>query len=356
MLITSRKFLIPTIFTALLFISPSLTLAQDAAPTAPAVQEAAPQGEQKSLLQRAKEKAAVAAEKAAESAQAVKEKTVEAAKVVAEKASDVASAAKEKANAVAEKASDVAAAAKEKANAVAEKTSEAASAAKAKISEAASAAKEKASEAAAAVKTVGQKAIDTSAKIVQKAKIKLIGNEGVDRAAKPSPVTAGTPVTGKPKVKFKTNLGEFIVELNPEKAPITVKNFMGYVDAGFYSNTIFHRVISSFMIQGGGFTADMNKKPTNESIVLESKNGLSNIRGTIAMARTGNPNSATSQFFINVVHNRNLDNFGGGYAVFGEVISGLKVIDKIRAVRTASKSGHKDVPVDTVVIESATRL
>jgi cyclophilin family peptidyl-prolyl cis-trans isomerase len=337
MLITSRKVLIPTIFTALFFISPSLTLAQDAVPTAPAVQEAAPQGEQKSLLQKAKEKAEVAAEKATESARAVKEKTVEAAKVVAEKASDVA------------------AAAKEKANAVAEKTSEAASAAKAKISEAASAAKKKAGEAATTAKEVGQKAIDTSVKIVQKAKVKLIGNEKADSTAKPA-LTTGKPAIGKPKVKFKTNLGEFIVELNPEKAPITVKNFMGYVDAGFYSNTIFHRVISSFMIQGGGFTSDMNKKATNSPIVLESKNGLSNTRGTIAMARTGNPNSATSQFFINVVHNRNLDNFGGGYAVFGEVISGLKVIDKIRAVKTASKSGHKDVPVDTVIIESATRL
>jgi cyclophilin family peptidyl-prolyl cis-trans isomerase len=343
MLITSRKFLIPTIFTALFFISPSLTLAQDAVPTAPAVQEAAPQGDHKTLLQKAKEKAAVAAEKATESARAVKEETIKAAKVVAEKASDVAAAAKVKANAVAEKTREAATAAKVKIR-------EAATAAKEKASEAASAAKEKASEAASAAKEVGQKAIDTSAKIVQKAKAKLMGNEKTDSSAKPALITS------KPKVKFKTNLGEFIVELNPEKAPITVKNFMGYVDAGFYSNTIFHRVISSFMIQGGGFTSDMNKKATNAPIVLESKNGLSNVRGTIAMARTGNPNSATSQFFINVVHNRNLDNFGGGYAVFGEVISGLKVIDKIRAVKTASKSRHKDVPVDTVVIESATRL
>ena len=151
-------------------------------------------------------------------------------------------------------------------------------------------------------------------------------------------------------------MGQFVVELNPDKAPITVKNFLSYVDSGFYTNLIFHRVISNFMIQGGGFSAEMKKAETQAAITLESKNGLSNLRGTIAMARTANPNSATSQFFINVVHNRNLDTYGGGYAVFGKVIEGMDTVDKIRKVSTGYKSGHRDVPVEPVIIKSAQRL
>lgn len=337
---STKTTLLPTILISLLLIIPSVTFAQDNAPVpskatpvpSQVSQDVAPKEEQKSLLQKAKETAAAAAAKTAAAAKAAKEKTIQAAKVAAEKASEVANTAKEKAS--------------EAAKAVAETASEAASTAKEKVGQAATAAKE-----------VGKKAIKASADLVEKAKTKIAGTkEDSAKTAeieKPKP----TPVApAKPKVKFTTNLGEFTVELNPKAAPVTVKNFMGYVDAGFYNGTIFHRVISSFMIQGGGFTADMTKKTTKAPIILEAKNGLSNVRGTIAMARTGNPNSATSQFFINVVHNRNLDSFGGGYAVFGEVISGMETVDKIRAVGTTKKSGHRDVPVDTVVIQSATRL
>ena len=148
-------------------------------------------------------------------------------------------------------------------------------------------------------------------------------------------------------------MGTFIVELDPVKAPVTVKNFLSYVNKGYYSGTIFHRVIKNFMIQGGGFTPDMVKKKTDPPIVLEAQKGLSNMRGTIAMARTGNPNSATSQFFINVVNNRNLDHMGGGYAVFGKVIKGMEVVDKIRNTATATKSRFRDVPVETMLIKSS---
>jgi peptidyl-prolyl cis-trans isomerase A (cyclophilin A) len=176
-------------------------------------------------------------------------------------------------------------------------------------------------------------------------------------APKPSEEKAAEPAKpAAPRVRFETSLGGFTVQLNPEKAPVTVKNFLSYVDSGFYSGTIFHRVISSFMIQGGGFNESMAKKPTEAPIQLEAGRGLSNLRGTIAMARTSNPNSATSQFFINVVNNRNLDRLGGGYAVFGEVIEGMDVVDKIRAVPTAPRGMHRDVPVTHVVIKSAKRL
>jgi peptidyl-prolyl cis-trans isomerase A (cyclophilin A) len=159
-----------------------------------------------------------------------------------------------------------------------------------------------------------------------------------------------------PKVRFVTSKGAFVVELNPEKAPITVKNFLRYVDSGFYAGTTFHRVISSFMIQGGGFTADMVKKETYAPIPLEVNKGLSNLRGTIAMARTSDPNSASSQFFVNVVNNRKLDVLGGGYAVFGKVIEGMETVDAIRSVATTRKGPYGDVPVETVVIQSAERV
>lgn len=160
-----------------------------------------------------------------------------------------------------------------------------------------------------------------------------------------------------PQVVFKTTKGSFTVELEPEKAPKTVENFLGYVNSGFYSGTIFHRVINGFMVQGGGFTKDMNQKSTRDPVPLESRNGLKNLKYTIAMARTGDPNSATAQFFINVRDNGRLDYpspDGHGYAVFGRVISGEDVIEQIKFVPTAVVGGMGDVPVNPIVIESAT--
>ena len=156
-----------------------------------------------------------------------------------------------------------------------------------------------------------------------------------------------------PQVKFQTSLGEFTVEVYPDKAPKTVENFLQYVKDKFYNGTIFHRVIGTFMVQGGGFTPDMNQKATRDAIPLEAKNGLKNDRGTIAMARTSNPNSATAQFFVNVVDNNGLNApspDGNGYAVFGKVIAGMDTIDKIRAVPT----GRQDVPATPILINSAT--
>jgi len=158
-------------------------------------------------------------------------------------------------------------------------------------------------------------------------------------------------------VIIKTNLGDITVELNSEKAPETVKNFLAYVNAGQYDGTIFHRVINNFMIQGGGMTSDMKEKPTNAPIKNEATNGLKNQRGTIAMARTNDVNSATAQFFINVTDNSFLDHKGTapgqfGYCVFGKVVSGMDVVDKIKGVKTANKGMHGDVPVETVEIIS----
>ena len=161
-------------------------------------------------------------------------------------------------------------------------------------------------------------------------------------------------------VKLHTNFGEITIELDAEKAPITVANFLNYVDKGFYDNTIFHRVINNFMIQGGGFDTDMNQKNTDAEIKNEADNALTNDKYTIAMARTSAPHSASSQFFINVADNDFL-NFtapngsGWGYCVFGKVTAGMDVIDKIRQVATTNRRGHQDVPVDNVIIERATR-
>jgi len=160
------------------------------------------------------------------------------------------------------------------------------------------------------------------------------------------------------KVKIATSAGDIVIELDAAKAPKTVENFVGYVKAGHYNGTVFHRVIPNFMIQGGGMTAEMQEKATRPPIVLESKNGLSNARGTIAMARTGDPNSATSQFFINVNNNERLDaansRDGNGYAVFGKVVSGMDVVDKIRSAPTGSKGMHSDVPNTPITINTAT--
>ena len=158
-------------------------------------------------------------------------------------------------------------------------------------------------------------------------------------------------------VVLKTSLGEIHVELNEAEAPITVENFLGYVDDGFYDETIFHRVIPGFMIQCGGFTADMSEKPTKDTIKNEAKNGLKNLRGTLAMARTNVVDSATSQFFISLADNPFLDNSARdfGYAVFGRVTNGIEVMDKIGAVPTGSLRGHDDVPKQAIVIEKASR-
>jgi len=157
-------------------------------------------------------------------------------------------------------------------------------------------------------------------------------------------------------VEFETTQGNFVVELYPDKAPKTVENFLGYVKDGFYENTIFHRVINRFMIQGGGFTKDMSEKPTRAPIVNESNNGLENQTGTIAMARTPDPNSATAQFFINTADNQFLNYTSPnpdsvGYCVFGKVVSGMEVIHKIGVLPTTSVSGFSDVPIRAVVIK-----
>jgi peptidyl-prolyl cis-trans isomerase A (cyclophilin A) len=152
------------------------------------------------------------------------------------------------------------------------------------------------------------------------------------------------------KVRLATSAGDIVIELDAAKAPGTVANFMSYVRAGHYDGTVFHRVIDGFMIQGGGMDARLREKPTKAPIKLEAGNGLSNVRGTLAMARTNNPDSATAQFFINVVDNPRLDSFGGGYAVFGRVIEGMDVVDRIRAVPTQAQGMHQNVPITPITI------
>lgn len=159
-----------------------------------------------------------------------------------------------------------------------------------------------------------------------------------------------------PKVRLATSVGDIVVQLDPAKAPKTVENFLTYVKEKHYDGTVFHRVIDGFMIQGGGFTPEMQQKPTRAPIALEANNGLKNEPYTIAMARTSNPDSATAQFFINVKDNAmlNANGEGNGYAVFGKVISGTDVVDKIKAVATGSRGMYQNVPTTPVVIRSAT--
>ncbi len=162
-----------------------------------------------------------------------------------------------------------------------------------------------------------------------------------------------------PRVLLKTNMGEIVLELNPEKAPKTVENFLQYVKSGHYSGTIFHRVIENFMIQGGGLDADLKEKPTTTTVENEAKNGLKNEIYTVAMARTQAPHSASAQFFINVKTNSFLDypgRDGWGYCVFGKVVKGMDVVDKIKAVPVADAGRYQSVPVKPVVIESATLM
>lgn len=165
--------------------------------------------------------------------------------------------------------------------------------------------------------------------------------------------TAEAPT--KPRVSIITSHGAFVLELEPEKAPKTVENFLAYAGTDFYEGTIFHRVMKNFMIQGGGFTADMQKKPTRAPITNEADNGLKNDRGTVAMARTNDPHSATAQFFVNLVDNDYLNHTaknarGWGYTVFGHVVEGMDVVDEIAKARTASKNGMQNVPMDPITI------
>ncbi len=182
----------------------------------------------------------------------------------------------------------------------------------------------------------------------------------------PVAVEAAEEGPDNPKVVMKTTDGDIIIELYAEKSPVTVENFLAYVDAGYYDGTVFHRVISNFMIQGGGFTTEMKEKPTRDPIVNESSNKLHNTRGTLAMARTSDPNSATAQFFINQRSNLRLDWTPGneGYAVFGEVVEGMQVVDIIALTETGAASVEtsrgpavfQDVPVKPIVILSVSRM
>ena len=159
------------------------------------------------------------------------------------------------------------------------------------------------------------------------------------------------------KVRLATSAGDIVVELEAEKAPKTVANFLQYVRAGHYDGTVFHRVIETFMIQGGGYKADLSEKPVRAPIALESRSGLSNVRGTLAMARTNVPDSATSQFFVNVADNLFLDQpnsrDGNGYAVFGKVVAGMDVVDKIKAMPTQPQGMHQNLPVTAVILRKA---
>lgn len=171
------------------------------------------------------------------------------------------------------------------------------------------------------------------------------------------PLGASAQGNASPRVKLNTSQGDIVLELYPDKAPRTVENFLQYVRDQHYDGTVFHRVISNFMIQGGGFTADLQQKPTRPPVALEATNGLTNDRGAIAMARTSNPNSATSQFFINTVNNPNLNApkpDGYGYTVFGKVVAGMDVVDKIRAVPVGDRGMHQNVPQTPVTILKAT--
>ena len=171
------------------------------------------------------------------------------------------------------------------------------------------------------------------------------------------PMSASAQGTAAPRVKLNTSQGDIVLELYPDKAPKTVENFLQYVRDQHYDGTVFHRVIGNFMIQGGGFTADLQQKPTRAPVVLEATNGLKNDRGAVAMARTSSPNSATSQFFINTVNNANLNApmpDGYGYTVFGKVVAGLDVVDKIRAVPVGDRGMHQNVPQTPITIIKAT--
>jgi cyclophilin family peptidyl-prolyl cis-trans isomerase len=171
---------------------------------------------------------------------------------------------------------------------------------------------------------------------------------------------SGTAAAANPRVVLETSKGPIVIELFAEQAPKTVANFLAYVDAGHYDGTVFHRVIPGFMIQGGGFTADMQQKTAREPVQNEADNGLKNRRATLAMARTNDPHSASAQFFVNLVDNRDLDHTsksaaGWGYTVFGQVVEGMETVDAVAKVSTGNRGPHQNVPVEPVVIESARR-
>lgn len=179
----------------------------------------------------------------------------------------------------------------------------------------------------------------------------------------PAAETAPAETTPGPRVTLHTNLGPIVIELDPVKAPLSSENFLTYVKDGYYNGTVFHRVIDNFMIQGGGYTSDLQAKPTRAPIKNEANNGLSNLRGTVAMARTGDPHSASAQFFINLVDNPRLDYVSDqngmtwGYAVFGKVVEGMDVVDKIRAIPTGAQGPFRsDVPTQPALIERAELL
>lgn len=178
-------------------------------------------------------------------------------------------------------------------------------------------------------------------------------------AAEPAPATGPVAAAG-PRVALHTSAGDIVIELDPARAPVSSENFLQYVRDGHYNGTIFHRVIDNFMVQGGGFTADLQQKPTRAPIKNEANNAVSNMRGTVAMARTNDPNSGAAQFFINVVDNPRLDfvseqnGFTWGYAVFGKVVEGMDVVDKIRSVETGPQGPFaRDVPKQTITVERA---
>ena len=183
---------------------------------------------------------------------------------------------------------------------------------------------------------------------------------GANATANTTSSTEGTSsMTTDSRVKLQTNHGDIVIQLDAEKAPKSTANFLGYVRDGFYDGTVFHRVINNFMIQGGGFEAGMKQKKTNDPIENEANNGLKNDRYTVAMARTSDPHSATAQFFINVADNDFLNHTapttnGWGYTVFGKVVEGTEVVDKIKGVKTGSRGFHQDVPAEDVIIEKAT--
>ena len=182
---------------------------------------------------------------------------------------------------------------------------------------------------------------------------------GAALAATPAAQANSTATSATPQVEIKTTMGDIVVELDREKAPKSVENFLTYVKSGFYKGTIFHRVIDGFMIQGGGFDEKLKQKKTNKPVPIESQNGLTNVTYSLAMARTGDPNSATSQFFINVADNEALNypgRDGFGYTVFGKVIQGQEVVDKIKGVLVDDKGIFQNIPVIPVVVKSATIL
>ncbi len=187
----------------------------------------------------------------------------------------------------------------------------------------------------------------------------LAQDTAADGTTEPTEAAAVATVAN-PRVALHTNMGDIVIELDPVKAPVSSENFLAYVKDGFYNGTVFHRVIDNFMIQGGGYTADLQPKSTRAPIQNEANNGLSNLRGTVAMARTGEPHSASAQFFINLVDNPRLDYVSDqngmtwGYAVFGKVVEGLDVVDRIRAIPTGAQGPFRtDVPTEPVIIERA---